>query len=49
MRQNASLKAAEDLLRTVQDIAEIFWKTKGAGVSRQPSRHAVGGESVYPA
>ena len=49
VRQSISLKASEDLLSAVQDIAEIFWKTKGAGVSRQPSRQAVGGELVYPA
>ncbi|MFQ5873646.1 MAG: superoxide dismutase, Ni [Dehalococcoidia bacterium] len=49
VRQNNDLKAAEELLAAVQDIAEIFWKTKGAGVSRQPSRQAVGGELVYPA
>ena len=49
VRQSISLKASEDLLSAVQDIAEIFWKTKGARVSRQPSRQAVGGELVYPA
>jgi len=48
-RQNNDMQAAQDLLSAVQGIAETFWKTKGAGISRQPSRHAVGGELVYPA
>lgn len=50
VRQNNDMKAAEDLLTAVQGIADIFWKTKGANVSRQPSRQgAVGKELVYPA
>ncbi|MDO8750124.1 MAG: superoxide dismutase, Ni [Dehalococcoidia bacterium] len=50
VRQNNDLKAAQDLLAAVQGIAEIFWQTKGAKVSRQPSRQgAAGGELVYPA
>ena len=48
-RQSNDMKAAQDLLSSVQGIAEVFWKTKGASVKRQPSRHAVGGELVYPA
>ena len=48
VRQSVNLQAAETFLATVQDIAEIFWKTKGANPSRQPSRQAVGGEIVYP-
>ncbi|MBI4200459.1 MAG: superoxide dismutase, Ni [Chloroflexi bacterium] len=48
-RQKNDLKAAQDLLATVQDIAEAFWKTKGAQVRRQPSRQTAGGELVYPA
>ncbi|MFH1141450.1 MAG: superoxide dismutase, Ni [Chloroflexota bacterium] len=50
VRQSNDMKAAEDLLAAVQGIAEIFWKTKGANVSRQPSRQGVvGKEMVYPA
>jgi nickel superoxide dismutase len=49
VRQNNGLQAAEDLLAAVQEIAEVFWKTKGANTTRQPSRHAVGHELVYPA
>jgi nickel superoxide dismutase len=48
VRQSVDMAAAETFLATVQDIAEIFWKTKGANPSRQPSRQAVGGEIVYP-
>ena len=49
VRQNNDMPAAEDLLKAVQGIAEVFWKTKGSNVSRQPSRQgAVAGELVYP-
>ena len=48
-RQKNDMDASQKLLSAVQDIAEIFWKTKGANVSRQPSRQTVGGELVYPA
>ena len=47
-RQEVDLSAAEQLLATTQEIAEIFWKTKGAQPVRQPSRQTVGGELVYP-
>jgi nickel superoxide dismutase len=49
VRQEVNMQAAQDLLATVQTFAEIFWATKDASVRRQPSRQAVGGESVYPA
>ncbi len=49
VRQNNDLKAAQDLLAAVQGIAEVFWQTKGAKTTRQPSRQTVGGELVYPA
>ncbi len=48
VRQEVNMAAAEELLATVQTFAEIFWTTKDAPVHRQPSRQAVGGESVYP-
>jgi nickel superoxide dismutase len=48
VRQTASMEAAQGFLATVQEISEIFWKTKGETPSRQPSRQAVGGEIVYP-
>jgi nickel superoxide dismutase len=48
-RQELSPQAAQDLLAKVQKIAEIFWKTKGAGeVRRQPSLQKAGGELLYP-
>lgn len=49
-RQNQDLEAAQQLLSDTQDIAAVFWKTKGAEISRQPSRQgAAGGELIYPA
>ncbi len=48
-RQQNDMDAAQQLLAAVQGIAEIFWKTKGAKVNRQPSRQTAGGELVYPA
>ena len=48
VRQNVDLKAAEDLLAEAQKFAEIFWQTKDASTTRQPSRQAVGGELVLP-
>ena len=48
-RQNVDMQAAQDLLSEVQKFAEAFWDTKGAKTVKQPSRQAVGGETVYPA
>jgi len=48
VKQQISMDAAQQLLAGVQQIAEIFWKTKGAGTRRQPSLQTVGGEIVYP-
>ena len=48
VRQNIDLAAAQDVLAKVQKIAEIFWKTKGAELRRQPSLQKSGGELVYP-
>lgn len=47
-RQEVSLQVAQDLLTKVQKIGELFWKTKGAEVRRQPSLQKAGGELVYP-
>ena len=47
-RQEINMAAAQDLLASAQNIAEIFWKTKGADVRRQPSLQTAGGELVYP-
>ena len=48
-RQSVSMDNAQALVATVQEIAEIFWATKGADSARQPSRQTSGGEIVYPA
>ena len=48
VRQNIDLQATQELLTSVQKIAEIFWKTKGAETRRQPSMQKSGGELVYP-
>ena len=47
-RQHRNMDVAQDLLAATQEIAEIFWKTKGAIPVRQPSRQTSGGEIVYP-
>ncbi|MSQ22894.1 MAG: superoxide dismutase, Ni [Dehalococcoidia bacterium] len=50
VRQSNDMQAAQDLLKAVQGIAEIFWQTKGAKTTHQPSRQGVvAGELVYPA
>jgi len=48
-RQGTALADAEELLKKVQEIAEIFWKSKGAETHRMPSMQKAGGEMVYPA
>jgi len=48
VKQQVSMQAAQDLLAGVQQIAEIFWDTKGAKTRRQPSGQPTGGEIVYP-
>ncbi|MBI4299478.1 MAG: superoxide dismutase, Ni [Chloroflexi bacterium] len=47
-RQEINMAAAQELLVTTQKIAEVFWKTKGADIRRQPSLQTAGGELVYP-
>jgi nickel superoxide dismutase len=49
VKQQVSMQAAQDLLAGVQEIAEIFWATKGVKTRRQPSNQPTGGEIVYPA
>ena len=48
-RQRVDMQAAQDLLAATQDIAEVFWKTKGVATKRLPSHQTAGGELVYPA
>jgi nickel superoxide dismutase len=49
VKQSINMDAAQQLLAGTQQIAEIFWDTKGVQTRRQPSNQgAVGGELVYP-
>ena len=47
-RQSTALADAQELLKLVQEFAEIFWQTKGAKTRRQPSLQKSGGELVVP-
>jgi nickel superoxide dismutase len=47
-RQGTNLADAEELVKSVQEFAEVFWKTKGAQTKRLPSMQKSGGEIVYP-
>lgn len=46
VRQEINLEAAEELLKNVQEIAEIFWKTKGFEPVRIPSGYPTEGVIV---
>lgn len=48
-RQGTSVADAQELVKSVQEFAELFWKTKGAKTQRLPSMQKSGGELVYPA
>ncbi|MFZ0830234.1 MAG: superoxide dismutase, Ni [Thermoplasmata archaeon] len=48
-RQGTALADAQELVKAVQEFAELFWKTKGAPTKRSPSLQKSGGEIVYPA
>lgn len=48
-RQEINLQAAEELLETVNKIAEIFWKTKGLETAKvKATFYPTGNETVYP-
>ncbi len=47
-KQNVDLKVAEELLDTVNKIAEIFWKTKDVTPVRVKSYYPTEREMVYP-
>jgi nickel superoxide dismutase len=50
VKQQINMEAAQQLLAGCQQIAEIFWDTKGVATKRQPSNQGqAGGELVYPA
>jgi nickel superoxide dismutase len=49
VKQQVNMDAAQQLLTGTQQIAEIFWDTKGVTTKRQASNQGqVGGELVYP-
>ena len=48
VKQQINMDAAQQLLAATQQIAEIFWDTKGVQTKRQPSNQPAGGEIVYP-
>ena len=48
VKQQINKQAAQDLLAGVQQIAEIFWATKGVKTARLPSGQPTGGEIVHP-
>jgi nickel superoxide dismutase len=49
VKQQINMEASQQLLAGCQQIAEIFWDTKGVKTRRQASNQgAVGGELVYP-
>ncbi len=47
-RQGTALADAQELLKLVQEFAELFWQTKGAKTRRQPSLQKSGGDLVVP-
>ncbi|HTT16747.1 MAG TPA: superoxide dismutase, Ni [Thermoplasmata archaeon] len=47
-RQSSALADAQELVKLVQEFAELFWTTKGAKSRRQPSLQKSGGELVVP-
>ena len=48
-RQEVNLQAAEELLETVNKIAEIFWETKGMKTTRiKATFYPTENETVYP-
>lgn len=49
VKQQLNMQAAQELLDGVNQIAEIFWATKGVSTRRQPSNQPTGGEIVAPA
>jgi nickel superoxide dismutase len=48
VKQAIDMDASQQLLASCQQIAEIFWDTKGVQTRRQPSNQTAGGELVYP-
>ncbi|MBI2594378.1 superoxide dismutase, Ni, partial [Candidatus Curtissbacteria bacterium] len=47
-KQNVDIKAAQELLESVQKFAEVFWKTKEREIARVKSGYPTEGEIVLP-
>ncbi len=47
-RQSTALTDAQELLKSVQEFAELFWLTKGVQTRRVPSLQKSGGDLVVP-
>ncbi|MBI4019132.1 MAG: superoxide dismutase, Ni [Candidatus Aenigmarchaeota archaeon] len=47
-RQEADVKAADELLESVNKVAEIFWEAKGMGTARFKAPYPTERETVYP-
>jgi len=47
-RQSSATADALELVKLVQEFAELFWLTKGAKTRRQPSLQKSGGELIVP-
>jgi len=48
VKQQINMEASEQLLAGCQQIAEMFWATKGIQTQRRPSNQPTGGEIVSP-
>jgi nickel superoxide dismutase len=49
VRHASDMDASQRLLAASQQVAEIFWDSKGVTTRRGPSHQTAGGEFVYPA
>ncbi len=47
-RQEVNMQAADELLEAVNEIAEIFWETKGFGTARFKAPYPTEKETIYP-
>lgn len=47
-RQEVNLQAAEELLETTNEIASVYWKTKGLETVRVKAPYPTERETVYP-
>ncbi len=47
-RQETDLKSAEELLKAVNEIARVFWETKGIGTASAKAPYPTNRETVVP-